>query len=386
MIRRMDSRQAYLDYQATTPLDPSVLEAMLPYLGDNFGNPHSINHSFGWKAAGAVRAARGQVAELIGADDQEIVFASGATESCNLAIRGTVKASGPYRNKIITVATEHPAVLETVLDLGRTGYEAIVLPVDARGVLDLVDLEGALDDRTVLVSVMAANNEIGVLHPLPEIAALCRAQGALLHTDATQASGRIDIDVDRWGVDLLSLSAHKVYGPKGIGALYVRTGVPIEPTATGGGQEHGLRPGTVAAPLAVGFGTACQLAWERWQEDAIRMSRLALHLRESVQRDCPDVRFFGDFQNRLPGSLCMGFPGITADEVIEIVSDRIAISTGSACSSGTAEPSRVLVALGLDRETASTGIRVSLGRFTTDDEVAIAAGALAKVGAIAATT
>ena len=182
MIRRMDSRQAYLDYQATTPLDPLVREAMLPYLGDHFGNPHSINHSFGWKAAGAVRAARGQVAELIRADDNEIVFASGATESCNLAIRGTVKASRPYRNKIITVATEHPAVLETVLDLGRTGYEVIVLPVDEDGVLDLADLERALDDRTALVSVMAANNEIGVLHPLPEVATLCRAQGVLLHT------------------------------------------------------------------------------------------------------------------------------------------------------------------------------------------------------------
>ena len=386
MIRRMDSRQAYLDYQATTPLDPLVREAMLPYLGDHFGNPHSINHSFGWKAAGAVRAARGQVAELIGADDQEIVFASGATESCNLAIRGTVEASGSHRNKIITVATEHPAVLETVLDLGRTGYEAIVLQVDQDGLLDLADLERVLDDRTLLVSVMAANNEIGVLHPLREIAGLCRAQGALLHTDATQASGRIDIDVDMWDVDLLSLSAHKVYGPKGIGALYVRTGVPIEPIATGGGQERGLRPGTVPAPLTVGFGTACQLACERGQEDAIRMSKLTLHLRENVQLDCPDVRFFGDLDNRLPGSLCMGFPGITADEVIEIVSDRIAISTGSACSSGTAEPSRVLLALGLDRETASTGIRVSLGRFTTDEEIDIAAGALAKVGTIAATT
>ena len=385
MIRRMDSRQAYLDYQATTPLDPLVREAMLPYLRDHFGNPHSIDHSFGWRAAGAVRAARGQVAQLIGADDQEIVFASGATESCNLAIRGAVKASGPCRNKIITVATEHPAVLETVLDLGRAGHEAIVLPVDEDGVLDLADLEATLDDRTVLVSVMAANNEIGVLHPLPEIAERCRAHGALLHTDATQASGRVNIDVDRWGVDLLSLSAHKVYGPKGIGALYVRTGVPIEPTATGGGQEYGLRPGTVAAPLTVGFGTACQLACEQWQDDAIRMSRLALHLRESVQRDCPDVRFFGDLQNRLPGSLCLGFPGITADEVIEIVSDRIAISTGSACSSGTAEPSRVLLALGLDREAASTGIRVSLGRFTTDEEIDIAAGALSSVVAIAAT-
>ena len=383
MTRRMASRQAYLDYQATTPLDPLVREAMLPYLKDHFGNPHSVNHSYGWNAAGAVRTARGQVAELIGADDQEIVFTSGATESCNLAIRGTVKASGPYRNRIITVATEHPAVLETVQDLGSAGYDVVVLPVDKDGGLDLGDLERVLDDRTVLVSVMAANNEIGVLHPIREIAQLCHARGALVHTDATQASGRIEIDVDLWGVDLLSLSAHKVYGPKGIGVLYVRSGVPIEPIATGGGQEHGLRPGTVPAPLVVGFGTACRLACEHWQQDAVRMSKLTRLLSEAVRRYCPDVRFFGDLRHRLPGSLSIGFPGIRADEVIEIVSDRIAISTGSACSSGTAEPSRVLLALGLDRETAATGVRISLGRFTTDEEIETAIGALAEVSTIA---
>lgn len=386
MIRRMSARQVYLDYQATTPMDPLVRDAMLPYLEDHFGNPHSINHTFGWHAAAAVRTARSQVAELIGADDGEIVFTSGATESCNLAIRGTVKASATDRNKVITVATEHPAVLETVRDLRRTGHEAIIVPVGKDGLVDLADLERALDERTVLVSVMAANNEIGVLHPLHEIAELCRVRGALLHTDATQASGRIDIDVDIWNVDLLSLSAHKVYGPKGIGALYVRSGVPIKPIATGGGQEHGLRPGTVPAPLAVGFGTACQLAREQWQQDAVRMAKLAMSLRGNLTRNCPDVRFFGDLQQRLPGSLSMGFPGITADEVIDTVKDRIAISTGSACASGTAEPSRVLLALGLDRETAATGFRVSVGRFTTDEEIQIAIGALIEVGTIATTT
>ncbi|MDE2718829.1 MAG: cysteine desulfurase family protein, partial [Chloroflexota bacterium] len=365
-------------------MDPLVREAMLPYLDDHFGNPHSVNHSYGWNAAQAVRTARGQVAELIGADDHEIVFTSGATESCNLAIRGTVKPSGPYRNRIITVATEHPAVLETVQDLGCADYDVAVLPVDNDGRLDLAHLERMLDDRTVLVSVMAANNEIGVLHPLHKIAELCHAQGALVHTDATQASGRIEIDVDLWGVDLLSLSAHKVYGPKGIGALYVRSGVPIEPIATGGGQEHGLRPGTVPAPLAVGFGAACRLACEHWHQDAARMSKLAGLLSDAVRRYCPDVRFFGDLRHRLPGSLSIGFPGITADEVIEIVSDRIAISTGSACSSGTAEPSKVLLALGLDRETAATGVRISLGRFTTDEEIEAAIGALAEVSTIAA--
>lgn len=384
MIRRMHPRQAYLDYQATTPLDPRVLEAMRPYLEDHFGNPHSINHTYGWKAAEAVRAARGQVAEFIGADDEEIIFTSGATESCNLAIRGALKAAPASRNKVVTVGTEHPAVLETAWDLGRTGYDAVVLPVGTDGLLDLSNLESSVDDRTALVSVMAANNEIGVLHPIPEIAAMCHARGALIHTDATQAAGRIGIDVDLWGIDLLSLSGHKVYGPKGIGSLYVRSGVPIKPIATGGGQEHGLRPGTVPAPLAVGFGAACRLASEQWHEDAVRMSSLAGRLLESVRHDCPDVRFFGHLEIRLPGSLSMGFPGIPADQVIDMVSDRIAISTGSACSSGTAEPSRVLLALGLEPDLAATGVRISLGRFTKDEDVDIAIGALSGVAAISA--
>lgn len=383
MNRHMKSRQAYLDYQATTPLDSRVLEAMLPYLKDHFGNPHSINHRYGWRAAEAVRVARGQVADLIGADDQEIVFTSGATESCNLALRGVVKAARAGRNKVITAGTEHPAVLETVRELGRDGCEATVLPVDSDGLLDLSDLEREMDERTALVSVMAGNNEIGVLHPLSEIADLCHSRGALFHTDATQAAGRIEIDVDAWGIDLLSLSAHKVYGPKGIGALYVRSGVTINPIATGGGQEFGLRPGTIPAPLAVGFGMAAQLASGQWQEDAARMSRLTLRLKEGVQQSCPSVKFFGHPNQRLSGSLSMGFPGISADQVIDTVSNRIAISTGSACASGTAEPSKVLLALGLDAETAATGVRVSLGRFSDEEEIDIAIGALSDVGAMA---
>ena len=386
MIRRMNSRQAYLDYQATTPVDPRARDAMLPYLGDHFGNPHSINHAYGWQAADAVRLARGRVAEFVGADDDEIVFTSGATESCNLALRGAAKASTSGRNKVVTVATEHPAVLETVQDLRCAGHEVTVLPVTSDGLLDLADLQRALDGRTVLLSIMAANNEIGVLQPLAEIARLCHAAGALFHTDATQAAGRIGIDVDAWGVDLLSLSAHKVYGPKGIGALYVRSGVPVQPVMTGGGQEHGLRPGTVPAPLAVGFGMACQVASEQWEEDAGRISQLTLRLRDGIQRACPAVRFFGHLAQRLPGSLSMGFPGVSATEVIEIVSDSIAISTGSACSSGTTEPSRVLLALGLDPETAATGVRISLGRFTTEREIDTAVGTLSKVAAIASGT
>ena len=378
----MTSQQAYLDYQATTPLDPGVRDAMLPYFQDYFGNPHSINHAYGWKASDAVRIARGQVAEFLGADDDEVVFTSGATESCNLALRGVARASNGRRKKFITVETEHPAVLETVLDLGCAGYEVTVLPVGSDGLLDLADLDRALDDRTILVSIMAANNEIGVLQPLAKIAGLCHARGALFHTDATQAAGRIGIDVDLWDVDLLSLSAHKFYGPKGIGAMFARNGIPIQPIVTGGGQEHGLRPGTVPAALAVGFGMACQVALDQWKEDAVRMSQLTLRLRDGIQRVCPDVLFFGHLRRRLPGNLSVGFPGISADEVIDVVADRIAISTGSACSSATAEPSKVLLALGLKAEIAATGLRISLGRFTSDEEIDIAIAAFSDIAAI----
>ena len=382
MILCMTSRQAYLDYQATTPVDPRVRDAMLPYLEDRFGNPHSINHAYGWKASDAVRIARSQVAEFLGADDDEVVFTSGATESCNLALRGVAKASSGNRNKFITLETEHPAVLETVRDLGRAGYEVTVLPVAPDGLLDLADLKRALDDRTVLVSIMAANNEIGVLQPISEIAGLCHAKGALFHTDATQAAGRIGINVDAWDIDMLSLSAHKFYGPKGIGALFARNSVPIQAIATGGGQEHGLRPGTVPAALAVGFGMACQIASDQWENDSVRMAQLTLRLRSGIQRTCPDVRFFGHLQRRLPGNLSIGFPGVQADEIIDIVSDRIAISTGSACSSATSEPSKVLLALGLDPEIAMTGLRISLGRFTSDEEVDVAIAAFSDVAAI----
>ena len=380
----MNPRPAYLDNQATTPIDPRVRDTMIPFFDDRFGNPHSSDHVYGWEASDTVRVARAQVAEFIGADDDEIVFTSGATESCNLALRGVAKASEGSRNKIITLATEHPAVLETVQELGRVGFEVIVLPVAPDGLLDLTDLERALDNRTLLVSIMAANNEIGVLQPLTDIADLCHAKGALLHTDATQAAGRISIDVDAWDVDLLSLSAHKVYGPRGVGSLFVRSGVQIEPIMTGGGQERGLRPGTVPAVLAVGFGEACRIAAEQWEEDACRMSELTLRLTEGLQNAYSNVCFFGHLQQRLPGSLSVGFPGVPAGEVLNMVSDRIAVSTGSACSSGTAEASRVLLALGLAPDVAATGIRISLGRFTDKQEIEAALGAFSDIASIAA--
>lgn len=379
----MTGKPVYLDYQATTPLDPAVRNAMRPYWGERFGNPHSADHGYGAEAARAIRHARAQVAGLINADDEEIVFTSGATESCNLALRGVAnRASNGPRNRIITVTTEHPAVLETAQHLGRRATDTIILPVDSNGILDIARLDAVLDKRTLLVSVMAANNEIGVLQPVPEIAARCRAVGALLHTDATQAAGRLPIDVDEWGVDLLSLSAHKMYGPKGVGALFVRSGVIIEPMITGGGQEEGRRSGTVAAPLVVGLGQACELAERNSVAEPRRINYLTARLYDHLRSACPTMRLFGDADRRLPGSLSIGFPGIPADLVVRNLSDRVAISTGSACASTTAGPSRVLLALGLDTETADTALRVSLGRFTTEDDVAIAAECLSSVHAI----
>ena len=377
----MSHLPAYLDNQATTPLDTRVRDAMWPYFDGRFGNPHSTDHVYGWEASDAIRTARAQVAHLINSDDAEIVFTSGATESCNIALRGVAKASKGGRRRIITLATEHRAVLETVRDLQSAGFEATVLPVASDGLIDLADLEKALDDNVLIVSVMAANNEIGVVQPLAGIAGLCGEAGALLHTDATQAAGRTAIDVDAWNVDLLSISAHKLYGPKGVGALFFRSGTSLEAITTGGGQEGGLRPGTVPTPLAVGFGEACQIASEQWREDAARMSRLTSCLEAGLRDVCPDIRFFGNLEHRIPGSLSIGFPGASAHEVLGMVSHRIAVSTGSACASSRAEASGTLLALGLDPDTAATALRVSLGRFTVEDDIDTALDAFRDVAA-----
>lgn len=360
----------YLDNQATTPMDPAVREAMWPYLAEQFGNPHSSDHRFGWDASAAVRSARAQVAELINADDDEIVFTSGATESCNLALRGVASRTGNgARDRIVTLATEHPAVLETVYTLAHARHEAIVLPVEPDGVLDLDKLDQVLDERTLLVSVMGVNNEIGVIQPLADIAQRCRRVGALFHTDATQAAGRLPIDVDDWNVDLLSLSSHKVYGPKGVGALYVRSGVELEPIITGGAQERGLRAGTLPTALIVGFGAACELAAQKQHEDRERIDTLTARLYRRLREAYPQLRLFGHERRRVAGNLNIGIPGITAEEVIRNTAERIAVSSGSACSSATSEPSKVLLALGLDNDTASTGFRISLGRFNTAEDV-----------------
>ena len=364
----------YLDYQATTPTDPRVVAAMQPYWAQEFGNPHSEGHPYGWQARRAVEYARSQVANFIGAGDDEIVFTSGATESCNIALRGIAASPPNGRRQVITLATEHPAVLETARWLGKHGCQATVLPVKTDGLIDLRELRASLSDRTLVVSAMLVNNEIGVIQPLAEISRICQAAGAFVHTDATQAAGRIKIAVDQLGVDLLSLSAHKIYGPNGVGALYIRNrpGLRIEPITTGGAQERGIRPGTVPAPLAVGMGAACAIAGEQLDADAKRLAKLGDRLWQELVAEFPDLRTFGNRKQRVPGNLNLGFPGIPGELLVESVSGAIAISTGAACATGSPEPSHVLLALGTDPETAATGVRISLGRFTTADEITAA--------------
>ena len=372
-------RPIYLDYQATTPVDPCVVDAMQPYWTEDFGNPHSEGHSYGWNGRQAVERARAQVAEFIGADDDEIIFTSGATESCNIALRGTAN-SGPLtvRRQVITVTTEHPAVLETVHWLSSQGYEVKLLPVKLDGLLDLHVLETALSCQTLIVSVMLANNEIGVIQPVKEISELCHSVGALLHTDATQAAGRIRIDVNDLGVDLLSLSGHKIYGPNGIGALYVRnrSALKLMPIMTGGSQEKGIRPGTVPVPLAVGMGVACAIANEQMEDDVTRITNMGQQLLQELKMAFPDLLMFGHPEQRIPGNLNLGLPNVIGETVVQAISGEVAISTGAACSSGSSEPSHVLTALGLDPEVAATAVRISLGRFTTEDEMRAASGYL----------
>ena len=372
----------YLDYQATTPVDPRVASAMAPYWAEDFGNPHSEGHPFGWKAREAVEFARSQVADFIGSDDDEIIFLSGATESCNLAIRG-LAASDPSkrRNHIVTLATEHPAVLETILWMGRHGFNVDVLPVKPDGLLDLRELRAVMSERTLLVSAMLANNEVGVIQPIKEIAGICGEVGAFMHTDATQAAGRIKINVDELGVDLLSLSGHKIYGPNGVGALYLRNrrGLKLQPMMTGGSQERGLRPGTIATPLVVGMGEACRIAGQQLQHDAKRLTELGQRLLSELKRDFPNLRTFGSMDLRVPGNLNLGIPGVPAENLVDAVASEVAISTGAACSTGSPDPSHVLIALGIEPELAATAVRISLGRFTTDDEVDAAIKSLRRV-------
>ena len=379
----MAERPVYLDYQATTPLDPRVVSAMVEAF-DLYGNPHGRQHAYGREAADAVDAARVRVAGLLGAYPERIVFTSGATESCNLALRGVVRAGSPKRRRIVTLATEHAAVLDTVRDLEDEGFEVTVLPVESDGVVDLNRVEDAVDDRTLVVSAMAVNNEIGVLQPVAEMASICHRHGALFHTDATQAPARIEVDVEAWGADLASVSAHKIYGPKGVGALYVADDALVRPVTTGGGQERGIRSGTVPTALVCGFGMAADLAVEDQPEDAERMARLAEMLRAGINAMPVAVHQFGSLEERAPGTLSFGFRGVPGDKLVGMVERDIAISTGAACSSGNATVSHVLAALGCPHRESSTGVRVGLGRFTTKADIEVALSAFGRAVRLAA--
>jgi cysteine desulfurase len=361
----------YLDNNATTRTDPRVVEALLPYFTERYGNSASLTHSFGQEADEAVEQARQQVANLIGAHPREIVFTSGATESNNLALKGVAAMYRPQGDHIITAATEHKAVLDPLRRLGREGFQITILPVDACGRVTVEQVAQALTPRTVLVSIMAANNEIGALQPIRALGRLCKERGVLFHTDAAQAAGKIPLDVEDLGIDLLSLSGHKMYGPKGVGALYIRRRDPrvrVEPQMDGGGQERGLRSGTSNVPGIVGLGVACELCLQEMTSESARLIELRERLRRGIQNQLSDVTLNGHPTERLPGNLNLSFAHIKGEALLMALRD-IAVSSGSACTAASLEPSYVLKALRLDDELAHGSIRFGLGRFNTAEEV-----------------
>lgn len=360
----------YLDYQATTPLDPAVLKAMLPYLEGRFGNPHSSTHRYGWEAKAAVDVARGQIAALIGAQDRDILFTSGATEANNLALRGVMEASS--RRRLVTVATEHSCVLETARDLEARGFDLTLLPVERDGLVSLDALRNALAGDVALVSVMLVNNEIGVIQPIADIAALAHAAGALMHCDAAQGVGKILVDVAALGIDLMSISAHKLYGPKGIGALWLKAGVPLRAPMTGGGQERGLRSGTLSPALCAGFGKACALAQQGLSAD---LERVASCWRLLIARlDASGIRYQlnGSATARYFGNLNLSFPGLDGERLLADLRG-LALSSGAACASAEHGSSYVLVALGVEDSIAQASLRIGFGRPTTLEDVQHAA-------------
>ncbi len=361
----------YLDNHATTPVDPRVLEAMLLYFTENFGNAASRNHQFGWTAAAAVENARKQVAKLINAGTKEIVFTSGASESDNLALKGVAHRYRDRGDHIITAATEHKAVLDSAARLAQEGFRVTYARLRPDGLVDLDDLMRAITEKTLLVSIMAANNEIGVLQPLSEIGRMCRERGVLFHTDAAQATGKIPLDVEAMHIDLLSIAGHKMYAPKGVGALYVRrraAQVDLEPIIDGGGHEGGLRSGTLNVPGIVGLGKACEICRQEMPEESRRLAGLRDRLKDGLLARLDGIHFNGSLEHRLPNNLSVSFPGIDPPTLMAAMSD-IALSSGSACTSEKPEPSYVLQALGVPAEIAGTPLRFGLGRFTTQEEI-----------------
>ena len=378
-------RPVYLDNQATTPCDPRVLAAMLPWFTEQFGNPHSAEHEMGRQAEAAVEQARAAVAALLGADPREIVFTSGATESNNIAIKGAARhalAAGDARRRVVTAATEHKCVLELLTDLRAEGFEPVVLQVRPDGLLDPSALQDALAVPTLLVSVMAVNNETGVVQDLATLARITRAAGALFHSDAAQGFGKLALDVGALGIDLLSVSGHKIYGPKGVGALYVRRRprVRLAPLFSGGGQERGLRCGTLPTPLIVGLGEAARIAAAEMAEETARIAALRDRLLAQLTAALPGLVLNASRTARLPGNLNLTFPQAAAADLMRAVPD-LCLSTGSACTSATVAPSHVLRALGLSDEAAARTLRIGIGRFTSAADIDFAAAALARAHA-----
>jgi cysteine desulfurase len=361
----------YMDNHATTPMDPRVLEEMLPYFMEKFGNAASRNHSFGWIAEEGVETARERIAKLVGATTKEIIFTSGATESDNLAIKGVAEMYHEKGNHIITAVTEHKAVLDTCKRLEKYGYRVTYLPVQKDGLIDLDDLKRAMDDKTILVTIMYANNEIGVLQPIPEIGKLCHERGVIFHTDATQAIGKVPVDVIKQNIDLASISGHKMYGPKGVGALYVRRKNPrvqISAIIDGGGHERGMRSGTLNVPSIVGLGKACAIAHEEMPKESCKLAGLRNRLRDRIMTRLDETYINGSMEHRLPGNLNISFAYVEGESLLMGIND-IAVSSGSACTSATLEPSYVLKALGAGDDLAHSSIRFGLGRFNTEAEV-----------------
>jgi cysteine desulfurase len=361
----------YMDNHATTPVDPRVLDAMLPFFQNEFGNAASRNHAFGWSAEEAVEKARKQVADLIGANSREIVFTSGATESNNLALKGVAEMYAERGNHIITAATEHKAVLDTTKKLEKHGYRITYLPVQQNGLIDLDMLKEAITDKTILVTIMYANNEIGVLQPIREIGKICKERGVLLHTDATQAVGKVPVNVIADNIDLASISAHKMYGPKGVGALYVRRKSPrvqVTSQMDGGGHERGMRSGTLNVPGIVGLGKAAETARQEMVEEGKRLGFLRDKLKDRLMSELDEVYINGTMEHRLPNNLNISFAYVEGESLLMGIND-VAVSSGSACTSATLEPSYVLKALGAGDDLAHSSIRFGLGRFNTEEEV-----------------
>ncbi len=361
----------YMDNHATTQMDPRVLEAMLPYFSGKFGNAASRNHAFGWEAEQGVERSREQIAKLIGATAKEIIFTSGATESNNLAIKGIAEMYRERGNHIITQATEHKAVLDTCKRLEKNGYRVTYLPVQADGLIDIEELRRAMDDQTILVSIMFANNEIGVIQPVAEIGKLCHEKGVIFHTDAVQAVGKIPVNVQEMNIDVLSLTAHKIYGPKGVGALYVRRRNPrvqIQAQIDGGGHERGMRSGTLNVPGIVGLGMACELCFNEMEAEGKRELELRDYMKAKFENALDYIHVNGNMDHHLPGNLNMSFVYVEGESLLMGIND-IAVSSGSACTSATLEPSYVLKALGLGDDVAHSSIRFGLGRFNTKAEV-----------------